>query len=369
MIHRDITQFLEHIAPPYLCEPYDNVGFIVGSDDDVCTGVMVALDCTLAVARRAKENHCNLIITHHPLIFTGIKKIGKNHCPEEVIRFLIKHDITHYALHTNIDNVLDGMSKKIIEQFALKNYSPIVPKENVLCKLIYYAPSAYIDAINQALYEVGAGSIGKYDACSFSSEGIGTFLPADGTHPFVGETGTLNKEKESRVELIFPIWLSQKIRTTLLQCHPYEEVAYDIIPLQNHSTKWGSGVSGNLPNPMKERDFLQKLAQVFDVQYLRHTALRSRMITKLAFCGGSGASFIRAALNSCADVYITGDLKYHDFLDYSDTPLLLVDIGHWESERHIVDFLYNTLSLKFPKFAVIQDESFSSPVCYFNQNE
>ena len=363
MIIGEIIQHLETFAPPSLQESYDNAGLIVGESAAECTGIITCLDCSEAVIEEAMSKNCNLIVAHHPIIFRGLKKLnGKNYVERTIIK-AIKNDIAIYAIHTNLDNVKKGVNKKIAEKIGLKNLEILQPKENILKKLITFAPIDKAEDLRNALFAAGAGQLGKYSECSFNSEGTGTFKPEEGADPFVGEIGTRHEEKEMKIEVIFPAYLEQKIIRAMIQAHPYEEVAYDIISLENYFSEVGSGMIGNLEKPVDKKDFLQMIKTAFGLKVIRHTGLSGKKVQKVAICGGAGSFLIPLAVSNKADAYITSDIKYHEFFD-AET-MLLLDIGHYESEQFTIDLLYEILKDKFPNFALRKTEVNTNPVNYF----
>ena len=363
MIIDEIIQHLETFAPVYLQESYDNAGLIVGDASSECSGVITTLDATEAVVDEAISKNCNLVVAHHPIIFRGLKKLnGKNYVERTILK-AIKNDIAIYAIHTNLDNVKKGVNNKIAERIALQNLQMLQPKEQILKKLITFAPLDNAEDLRKALFAAGAGQLGKYSECSFNTEGTGTFKPEEGADPFVGEIGKRHEEKEMKIEVIFPGYLEQKIIRAMIEAHPYEEVAYDIISLGNYLSDVGSGLIGELENAVGENEFLQKIKTAFNLQAIRHTKLLGKQIKKVAVCGGAGSFLIPVALSNRADVYITSDIKYHEFFDAED--MLLIDIGHYESEQFTIDLLYDILREKYPNFAVRKTEVNTNPVNYF----
>ncbi len=360
----EITEHLETFAPVYLQESYDNAGLITGSADMDCTGIITTLDCTENVIEEAISRNCNLVVAHHPIIFKGLKTLtGKNYVERTILK-AIKNDVAIYAIHTNLDNVKKGVNSKIAEKLGLKNLQILLPKENILKKLITFAPVDKAEEVRKAMFSSGAGEIGKYSECSFNSEGFSTFKPGEGADPFVGEIGKRHEEKELKLEFIFPGYLEQEIIRTMIEAHPYEEVAYDIISLGNYLSDVGSGLIGELEEPLTEEIFLQKIKSVFNLKVIKHTNLFGKKISKVAVCGGSGSFLIPVALTNKADAYITSDIKYHEFFD-ADNKVLLCDIGHYESEQFTIDLLREIISEKFPNFAVLKTEVNTNPVYYF----
>lgn len=361
---KDIIGAIEVFAAPELQEDYDNCGLITGNVQMECTGVLCTLDVTVAVVKEAVANNCNLIVAHHPIIFKGLKKInGKNYI-EQVIIEAIKADVFIYAAHTNLDNVLLGVSGKMAAKLGLKNIKILAPKYKILRRLITFAPVDKAEKVRKAVFAAGAGHIGNYSECSFNSIGTGTFKAEDGADPYVGEVGRLHEEQETKIEIVYPAYLELQVVEALKKAHPYEEVAYDIFTMENIHNGIGSGVIGELDIPLKEEDLLQKLKTAFKTGVIRHTPLRGKEVKKVALCGGAGAFLIGKAGSQGADFYITGDVKYHEFFD-AEGKMVIADIGHYESEQFTVDLLHDLIVEKFPTFAVLKTSVNTNPVQYF----
>jgi dinuclear metal center YbgI/SA1388 family protein len=306
----------------------------------------------------------NLIIAHHPIIFSGLKKInGKNYVERAVIT-AIKNDIAIYAIHTNLDNVIQGVSGKMANLLGLQNVTTLAAKENTLSKLFTFVPVANAEQVRNAIFNAGGGHIGNYSECSFNVEGTGTFKASEGTNPYVGKVGELHHENEIKIEVIFSSFLERKIVAAMQETHPYEEVAYDVVSLSNSNQQIGSGVIGNLPEPMNEKIFLSKLKEIFNLSMIRHTALLNKPVKKVALCGGAGSFLIPKALAAGADIYVTADLKYHEFFD-ANGQMLLADIGHYESEQFTINLLHDVLEQKFPTFAILKTTVETNPVQVF----
>lgn len=360
----EAIQVLEQAAPLSYQEGYDNAGLLTGNSNWNCTGILCTLDATEQVIMEAKERRCNLVVAHHPIIFGGLKKItGRNYVEKSVIS-AIKHDIVIYAIHTNLDNVLHGVNNRIADRLGLVSRRILAPKDGQLMKLCSFVPLAQADELRTALFEAGAGHIGRYSDCSFNVEGTGTFKGGAGTNPFAGNPGELHREKEVKLEVIFPAHLQSRLVAALLKSHPYEEVAYDIIPLANEHPEVGSGLIGELPEPVTEEGFLHILKNAFELSIVRHTPLLGKKIQKVALCGGAGSFLTGRALAAGADVYVTADVKYHEFFDANDR-LVIADIGHWESEQYTSELLVELLQAKFPTFAVLKSATKTNPVQYF----
>ncbi|MBS1620802.1 MAG: Nif3-like dinuclear metal center hexameric protein [Bacteroidetes bacterium] len=361
---KEVIAYLESVAPLSLQEHYDNAGLITGDADWECNGIICSLDATEDVVKEAITEKCNLIVAHHPIVFGGLKKInGKNYVEKTVIA-AIKNDIAIYAIHTNLDNVLNGVNGKIAELLGLQNVSILSPKENSLKKLFTFVPADKAEQVRNAIFNAGGGYIGNYSECSFNTEGVGTFKAGKGTNPYVGHVGERHHENEIRIEVIFPAWLEPGILKAMKESHPYEEVAYDVVNLSNDHPGIGSGVMGSLSEPMNETDFLTWIKKIFDIPVIRHTKLLDKPIQKVAICGGAGSFLVSKALAAGADIYITADMKYHEFFDANDR-LLIADIGHYESEQFTIDLLKEVLEQKFPTFAVLKTRVKTNPVRYF----
>jgi dinuclear metal center YbgI/SA1388 family protein len=360
----DITAFLEKIAPPSLQENYDNAGLITGNTGWQCTGIITTLDATEAIVQEAIKKKCNLIVAHHPIIFGGLKKItGKNYVEQTIIA-AIKNDIAIYAIHTNLDNVLHGVNGKIADQLGLINRQILQPKTSMLKKLFTFVPDAHAEKVRSAIFAAGGGHISNYSECSFNTPGTGTFKAGDGTNPFVGNIGQRHTGAEMKIEAIFPAWLEKPLLTAMLAVHPYEEVAYDIVALENRNPAVGSGLVGELPEAVTEMAFLQSIKEKFNLSVIKHTPLTGKPVQKVALCGGAGSFLIGAAIASGADFYISADIKYLEFFD-ANGRLVIADIGHYESEQFTIDLLFEVLTEKFPNFAVLKTSLNTNPVQYF----
>ncbi|HMR92195.1 MAG TPA: Nif3-like dinuclear metal center hexameric protein [Chitinophagaceae bacterium] len=363
----EIISFLESVAHPSLQEPYDNAGLLTGNPSWSCSGILCSLDVTEEVVAEAAGKGCNLVVAHHPAIFTGLKKITGSNYTERTIILAIKKDIAIYAIHTNLDNIRHGVNGKIAEIIGLKNIQVLAPKGgNTLKKLFTFAPADHADRVRAALFAAGTGHIGQYDECSFNTPGTGTFRAGAGANPYVGETGKQHQEHEIRIETIFPAWLESKVIAALKKSHPYEEVAYDIVPLANPHPETGAGLVGELELPLPEEDFLALLESRFEAKGIRHTRTVGRPISRVAVCGGAGSFLIFSALRSNADAYVTADVKYHEFFN-ADGKMLLADIGHFESEQWTISLLQDILLQKFPTFAVLKTAVNTNPVFYFRR--
>jgi dinuclear metal center YbgI/SA1388 family protein len=359
-----LIKHLEAFAPLNYQEDYDNSGLLVGNADQDIHGALVALDCTEAIVDEAIAQNCNLIITHHPIVFKGLKKLtGKNYV-ERVVLKAIRHNIALYAIHTNLDHVKYGVNGVISQRLGLKNIKILSPKTSLLKKLVTFCPTAQAAQVRSALFEAGAGRIGNYSECSFNAEGTGTFKAGANTDPFVGEKGEQHHESEVRIETVFLVQDERKVLLALFENHPYEEVAYDIYPLENKLDTVGAGMVGWLENEMDGKDFLHLVKGRMDAEVIRHTKLLPKRIKKVAVCGGSGSFLLKDAIAAGADAFVTADFKYHEFFD-ADEKLVIADIGHFESEQFTSNLLIDIIQEKFPNFAIRLTEHNTNPINYF----
>ncbi len=360
---REITNHLESFAPLAYQESYDNSGLICGHQDMEITGAIICLDSTEAVIDEAIANKCNLVIAHHPIVFSGIKKFNGKNYVERVIIKAIQNNIAIYAAHTNLDNVHNGVNAKIAEKIGLINCKILAPQNNTLKKLITLCPDDKASIVRNALFESGAGAIGNYDECSFNTSGTGTFKAGEGTNPYVGEKGKQHQEKETKIEVIYPGYLESKLLKALFLSHPYEEVPYDLIPLTNANNMVGAGMVGELEKEMDETVFLNHLKKVMKAEGIRYTALQGKKVKKVAVCGGSGSFLLGNAKSSGADVFVTADYKYHQFFD-AENQIVIADIGHYESEQYTMELFYEILSGKFTTFALHLSKINTNPINY-----
>lgn len=364
MIIRQITQALESFAPLAYQESYDNAGLIIGNASWECTGVICTLDATEAVLQEAKKAGANLVVAHHPILFKGISKItGKNYV-EQALIYAIKHDIAIYACHTNLDNVWGGVNAMMAQKIGLTQCKILQPKHSILTKLVSFVPTPNYEQVLSALFAAGAGHIGEYSETSFSSGGIGTFRGSNLSQPVIGTPGVKESVEETRIEVILPSYLEHSVVEALKAAHPYEEVAYDLIPLKNPDQRVGSGLIGQLKSPITEKAFLSILTEQFGLKLVKHTPLLGKFIQKIAICGGAGSFLIKDAIAAGADIFVTADIKYHEFFD-ANNQLVVADIGHWESEQYTIDLLFSLITSKFPNFAVLKTSVQTNPVHYF----
>lgn len=360
---KDITAAIAAFAPPIYQESYDNAGLIFGDPNWELTGVLLTLDATEPVIEEAIARGCNLVVAHHPIVFGGLKKINGNNYVERVAIKAIKYDIAVYAAHTNLDNVRKGVCDMMASRLNLQDCRVLAPKKELLRKLYTFVPNKQAEKVRTALFAAGAGHIGAYSECSFNTEGTGTFKAEMGAQPYVGKIGTRHLESETKLEVIFPVYLEQYVINTLKEHHPYEEVAYDIVKLENVYEEVGAGLTGILPAPMEERAFLQLVKERFQTGCVRYTELRGKAVSKVALCGGAGSFLLKKAIAAGADAYISADFKYHEFFD-AENQIVIADVGHFESEQFTVELFYHILTEKFPNFAPLKSTIRTNPVNY-----
>ncbi|MEA3452628.1 MAG: Nif3-like dinuclear metal center hexameric protein [Bacteroidota bacterium] len=360
---RNLVEVIEEKYPKFIQESYDNSGLITGEKNAEVSGVLLSIDINEKVVDEAIASNCNFIIAHHPVIFHPLKKLtGSNYIERTIIK-AIKNDIAIYAAHTSVDNNFEGLNKIICDKIGLKNYQLILPKEKVLNKLVVFVPNSHAQKVRNAIFEAGAGHIGNYDNCSFNIEGTGTFRAGENTQPFVGNKNELHAESEVRIETVFPVFLKNKIVNAMTNVHPYEEVAYDIYSIENKHQKFGTGMIGELEEEIDETEFLKIVKDELNLKCLKHSELKNRKIKKVAICTGACHFLINSAIMQGADVFISSEFKYDQYIS-AQNQIVLVDAGHYETEIYINNVFYEFLTEKFATFAVKISESFKNPVKY-----
>ena len=360
---KDITQYLEELAPLSYAEDFDNVGLLVGNYATKVTGVLVTLDTLEKTVDEAIAKNCNLIISFHPIIFSGLKRLNGNNYVERVVLKAIQNNIAIYAIHTALDNVKRGVSGKMCEVLKLEKIQTLIPKKGIIKKLTTYVPNHKAVDLRDKLFEAGAGNIGNYENCSFSSIGTGSFKGNSESNPTHGQKGELALADETCITVTFDGFKEGKILETLFRNHPYEEVAYEIITLNNANQNIGMGMLGELKEAMEEKRFLKLVKEVFKTGCIKHSLLLQKPIKKVAVLGGSGSFAISDAIKAKADAYISADFKYHEFFK-AEKKILLLDIGHYESEQFTKNILVDYLSKKFSTFAIILSEESTNPIYY-----
>lgn len=359
-----IISVLEAFAPVALQESYDNCGLILGSALDECRGALLTVDCTEAVVDEAIARDCNLIIAHHPLIFKGIRRLNGRTDQERTVLKAVRNNIAVYACHTCLDSAPGGVSQRMAGMLGLESVAPLEQPQGKLLKLTAYVPEADADSLRLALADAGAGEIGNYDFCSYTVNGIGRFRAKSGANPYVGEIGEIHSENEECVQVVLPAWRRGAVERALLQTHPYEEPAYEFITLDNAPVMTGLGAVGILTEPVTPAQLVAKVKETFGSPVARCSAYPSdSQIRRVAVCGGSGASLIGRAIAAGAQSIVTSDVKYHDFVDYAGD-ILIIDIGHHESENCAKSIFFDIISEKFPKFALWYAKADVNPINY-----
>ncbi|MEI7508851.1 MAG: Nif3-like dinuclear metal center hexameric protein [Flavobacterium sp.] len=367
---KQILTILEEMAPLAYAEDFDNVGLLVGNQENDLTGILVCHDALESVIDEAIAKKCNLVICFHPIIFSGLKKItGKNYVERSILK-AIKNDVAIYAVHTALDNHQNGVNKIFCDALGLKKTKVLVPKPNFIQKLVTFTIPENVEKLRSALFEAGAGTIGNYENCSFNSQGIGTYMGNEQSNPEIGQRFEFIEAPEIKIEVTFEKHLQSAILKSLFQNHVYEEVAYEIYSLENDHQNIGLGMIGELENPMDETEFLTFVKNKMHCGGIRHSALLGKTIRKVAVLGGSGSFAIKNAIQSGADVFLTSDLKYHNFYE-SENQIILADIGHYESERYTKNYIVDFLKEKITNFApslpigrIVLSEENTNPVKY-----
>ncbi len=363
MILSEITSYLNSQFPLALQESYDNCGLLIGDTDTEISGALICLDITEEVLEEAIKKKCNLVVSHHPLIFSGIKSLTGRTDTERLVIKAIRQNIAIYALHTNLDNHHNGVNHFLCSKLGILKPEILKPLPDKLRKLVTFCPTSHAVKVRDAIFDAGAGHIGNYDCCSYSTSGEGTFRALSGADPFVGEPWKLHTEPELRIETIFPAFLENNLIAALKKAHPYEEVAYDIYPLTNKLESVGAGMIGTLPQAIDAEEFLLSVKEILQIGCIRHTNLKNKKIQRIAVCGGSGSFLINDAISCNADIYMTGDIKYHEFFT-PENKMILADIGHFESEQFTKELIYNFLKKKFTTFALFISGTNTNPVNY-----
>lgn len=363
MTVKDITKILEELAPLAHAEEFDNVGLLVGDYHTTVKGILVTLDTLESVVDEAIAKEYNMIVSFHPIIFKGLKKLTGSSYVERTVLKAITNNIAIYSMHTALDNSNMGVNAKICEVLGIQNPKILIAKSGTIKKLTTYAPVAKANDIKSALFKAGAGEVGNYSNCSFSSEGVGSYKAGEKTNPTLGKIGEIHFEKETQINVIFSFEKEKKVLTALFGNHPYEEVAYEIITLENTNQEIGMGMVGTLETEMDESTFLQFVKRKMKTSVIRHSKLLGKKVKKVAVLGGSGAFAISAAKKVNADVFITSDIKYHQFYE-AEGQLVLADIGHFETEQFTKDLLVDYLIKKIPNFAISLSESITNPIKY-----
>ncbi len=360
---QELISYLEHLAPLSTQESYDNSGLLVGDPDHSVSKVLISLDCTEEIIEEAVRIGAEMVISHHPIIFKGLRSItGKNYV-ERTVLSAIKNNIAIYAIHTNLDNYIHGVNAEICERIGLNRVCVLAPVQGKLSKLVVYVPASHVEQIKDAAFENGAGNIGNYSECSFAMQGNGTYKPGVAASPFSGKVGDRSEEEELRVEFLVNQFDTGRIVSAIRNAHPYEEMAYEIYSIQNANQDSGAGMIGELEEDEDLESFLQRIKTIFNAGVVRYTSSDKKRIKTVAVCGGSGSFLLKDAIRSGADVFITGDFKYHEFFD-AENKIVIADIGHFESEQFTSNRLKELIQEKFPTFAVHLTAIKTNPINY-----
>jgi len=341
----DIINFMEDLAPSALAETWDNTGLLIGGTNFLVGKIMVCLDVTLELVREAVSKKVDLIIAHHPLIFEPLYSIRKDDYQGEIIHLLIKHSISVFCSHTNLDKAEYGTDYALALSLGLKDINTFPSRESdkELCKIAVFTPEGYEDRVFEAMAAAGAGHIGNYSHCSFKTAGIGTFLPHAGTNPYKGHIGAIENVKEIRLEMVTPKKMLDNVVSKMINAHPYEEVAYDVYPLVNRDCRHGLGRMGVLPEKMILSDYVKKVCALLKIKRVDVLGNLNKEISKVAVCAGSGADLAISAKDSGADLFVTGELKYHKALELKGIGLALVAAGHYTTEVPVLSLLIERL--------------------------
>ena len=364
MIVQDVINHLEELAPLAYAEDFDNVGLLVGDKTQKVTGILVTLDTLEAVVDEAIEVNCNLIVSFHPIIFKGLKKLTGKSYVERVVMKAIKHDIAIFSIHTALDNALQGVNNMICNQLELTNKRILIPQNETIKKLTTYVPKNEAEHLRAALFNVGAGNIGNYSDCSFNVEGYGTYKGNEDSNPTKGQKNKTHIENETKITVTYAKHIETQILETLFKSHSYEEVAYEITTIENKNQNIGMGMIGEFKESMDESSFLNHIKTKMDATCIKHSSFINKKIKKVAVLGGSGSFAIQAAKANGAEAFVTSDLKYHDFFT-AENNILLADIGHYESEQFTKNLLVAYLTKKITNFAIILSQINTNPVKYF----
>jgi len=364
----EFVRWLEGLIPKSLQEDYDNSGLQVGDPAATVSSVLLTVDVTHEVIEEAVEGGFDLVLSHHPLIFRPLTRLVYGNNSEKCVAGAIRNDIAVYSAHTSFDNWGSGVSRVLAEKIGLDEIRVLEPLKGRLLKLVTFVPVSHAVAVRDALFAAGAGNIGNYDRCSFNVQGEGTYRAGEGADPFAGMVGELHSEPEVRIEVVLPAHLKGACIKAMLAAHPYEEVAWDLIALENEYGGGGAGAIGALPAPLTGAALLERLRELTGLPVIRYSGDPARTISRVAVCGGAGSHLISSAARAAADAFITGDIKYHAFTE-APADMLVADIGHYESEKFSLEILYNLIHKKFPNFALRFSGTKTNPINYYGHDK
>ncbi len=328
----DLIKFIEDWAPGGAAWQKDNPGLQVGYPEQEVKNILICLEVTERTIKEAIRKNCNLIISHHPLIFTPLRRITpKSDKISKLIHLLIKSEITLFSAHTNLDFTKDGVSFQLAKKMELLNIKFLKNLDSSQKKVVVFVPLSHLNQVSEAVFNAGGGVIGDYSNCSYRATGQGTFFGASNTKPAVGEKEKFETVEETRLEVLIDNWHLNKVISAIIKAHPYEEPAYDIYPVENKNANFGMGAVGELKNPLTEEEFIKHVAVKLKNENLKYVTGEKRRISRVAVCGGSGSDLLGEAVKNNADAFITADVKYHTFHD-AEGAILLIDAGHYETE-------------------------------------
>ncbi len=370
MTCKDIIKYFESWVPKEIAWQKDNVGLQVGSTGREIRNILLCLEVTDKTIDAAISKDCNMIITHHPLLFNPLKKIDlQKDKTSRLVERIIKNDITLYSAHTNLDFTKDGVSFELAKVLNLRKIDFLVKSSSNQLKLAVFVPVDSVDKVADAIFINGGGVIGEYSGCSFRTPGTGTFRGSEKSNPAAGEKGAAEKVEEVKLEVILDSWKLKTILTEIKKVHPYEEVAYDVYPLENSNSKYGAGAVGELEKPMDQTEFLNYVSERLKIKNFRYVEGSRSRINKVALCGGAGIELIKDAVSSGADSFITADIKYHAFHDAAGE-ILLIDAGHYETEIHSLNEVKRRLEAFIGRsnseIKVFKYNGSTNPVIFYN---
>lgn len=343
----EFLNFMQEIAPRELAESFDNVGMLIDAGSSEYKRALLALDLTPIVAQEAIDEECDIVITHHPIFFEGIKRLSVFDPETQAVCMLLRHSISHFAAHTNLDSANIGTNSVLTELLELRNVHSLSPKNARLKKVAVFTPEKDAEQVMNAMCEAGAGKLGNYSHCTFSVTGEGTFLPESGSDPYIGSIGRLERVQEIRLEAVVPEAKLARVIDAMMSAHPYEEVAYDVYQLDIFDNSLGLARIGELGTPMRGRDLCALVKEKLGMTHLRVCGNPQREIKTLALCAGSGASMLGAALSAGADAFLTGDVKHSAALSAQASGIFLIDAGHYETEKPAMNALIQGLQHRF----------------------
>lgn len=361
----DIARYMEELAPVNIAEDYDNVGLLIGDRGSKVNRILVCLDVSSKVVDEAVEKNVDLIVSHHPVIFKGLKRINEDDTKGSIIYKLIKNNIGVYSAHTNLDVAFGGVNNYLSSLLGLTEISNLTGyKSEKLYKVVVFVPVDSVDPVRDSMSRAGAGWIGNYSDCSFMAKGIGTFVPLEGTNPYIGTRGKLEKVDEYRLETVVSKDNLQKVVEAMKHAHPYEEVAYDVYPLEINGKEYGMGNVGVLDKPKTLEDFIALIKERLNIKTVRLIGSIDKEIKKVAVFCGSFDNKVAWAAKLQADVLVTGDVKYHDAMDMAEMGMCVIDAGHFNTERIIVPRLVQLLSNRFSDMEVMGNDVEEDPFKY-----